>query len=464
VQLTSVAAEGSRNDISLVGTVRSFTEAAITAERGGRVTSVAATIGSTVQAGQVLVSLENAAERAAVLQAEGSYEAALAAAAQSAIGTDEAATNLRATRNQAVTTVRTAYTTVDNVIKNNVDQFFSNPSNPVNPELTINGQGYSSSLVQQRIQLQSILRDWQDRTAALSPTSDFAAETNYAKSQIDTAIRLVDTFIELFSEQDRFTKYSEAQIAGFASTFGSLRSNLIAQQAQLDAVVSSLEAARDAVRRAELTAAGGTTSAADAQVKQALGSLRAAQANLAKTILRTPITGTVNELPVRVGDFIGAQTKVAEVANNNALEIVTYAGDNELFALQVGDTVTIEDEFTGTITTISPAVDSQTGKTEVRIASDNPAIKNGDTVRITTSASTEDVALTDVRVPLSAIKFEREDGYMFRVVNERLEKFPVSLGSVFGSTVAVTDGLGVTDEFVIDARGLREGDEVEIVE
>ncbi|MCA9368446.1 efflux RND transporter periplasmic adaptor subunit, partial [Candidatus Kaiserbacteria bacterium] len=241
-----------------------------------------------------------------------------------------------------------------------------------------------------------------------------------------------------------------------------VRNQLIGLQTQIRAAETQIETAEDNLSRAKLAASGGTTSSADAQVKQALGVLRAAQANYAKTVLRAPVSGTVNELPVRVGDFIGPQTKVALVANNNALEIVTYASDAELFALQPGDTVTIEGQYEGIITTIAPAVDSATGKTEVRIASENADIKNGDTVRITAAVSVEDVADGTIRVPLTAVKFERADGFMFRVNNSVLEKFPVALGPVFGGEVVIASGLTATDEFVVDARGLREGDSVEV--
>ena len=462
VTVTSASSLAGESTISLVGSVRAFSEAAVTAERAGRVTSVNTTLGATVGAGQVLVTLENASENASVLQAQGSYEAALAAAAQSDVGTAEAANGLQLAKNNAVTTLRTAYSTSDGVVRNNIDQFFTNPDSIHTPGLRISGEGSTAALNAKRVAFQDILEQWQSQTNQLTTGSDFTTEIAYAKAQVDSTIEFVDMFITVFNEQERYSKYTQAEITGFSTTFGALRNTLIGQQSQLNATVSNLESAADAVRRAELSASGGTTSAADAQVKQALGSLRAAQANLAKAILRAPVSGTVNELPVRVGDFIGAQTKVAEVANNNALEIVTYASDNELFALQAGDVVTIAGKYEGVITTIAPAVDSNTGKTEVRIATDNQAIKNGDTVRITKNVTTEDVSLIAVRVPLTAVKFERENGFMFGVTDGKLVKFPVALGAIFGGNVEITDGLSITDNFVKDARGLREGDPVEV--
>ena len=461
VTVTSASALAGESTISLVGSVRAFSEAAVTAERGGRVTSVNTTLGATVGAGQVLVTLENASENASVLQAQGSYEAALAAAAQSDVGTAEAQTRLVNAQNSALATIQTAYTTADSVIRTDIDNFFSNPTSFTTPGLRISGKGLTDTLNQTRVEFRTILVEWQGRTNVSTDTT-IEEDITYSKQQLQKTINFVSTFITVLNTQDSDSRYSDTELNEFRVTFAGIRNNLVSIQSQLDSASANIENAQDAVRRAELSASGGTTSAADAQVKQALGSLRAAQATLAKTILRAPVSGTVNELPVRVGDFIGAQTKVAEVANNNALEIVTYASDNELFALQAGDVVTISGKYDGIITTIAPAVDSATGKTEVRIATDNQAIKNGDTVRITKNVTTEDVSLVAVRVPLTAVKFERENGFMFSVADGKLIKFPVTLGAIFGGNVEISEGLSVTDSFVKDARGLREGDSVEV--
>lgn len=124
VVTTITAAEYSgTQDFSTVGTVRAFTEASVTSETGGRVVSVNALLGQTVPASFIVATLENASERAAVLQAEGAYEAALAAAAQGNISVSEANTALVTAQNSAVSTVLSSYNTVSGVIRNSVDDF-----------------------------------------------------------------------------------------------------------------------------------------------------------------------------------------------------------------------------------------------------------------------------------------------------------------------------------------------------
>ena len=369
VSVTTALQYSGTQDFSTIGTVRAFTEAAVTAETAGRVVSVNAQLGQQVPAGFVIATLENASEQAAVLQAEGVYEAALAAAAQSNVGLDEAQTALTSAQNGAVSSVSSAYNTVNGIVRNSIDSFFANPDARV-PGLKIDGKGQTLAINDERVAFQTILKEWQSRSNTISVTSDLDAELTYAKTQTERTIALVDTFIDLFNADNADNSYTAAELQTFSTNFTTLRSTLLGTKSALDSAQAALNAARDSVRRSEIAASGSTASASDAQVKQALGALRAAQANLAKTILRTPISGTVNSLSVRAGDFVSNQTVVARVANNNALEILAYVGEKERDAFAVGETVTIDGTMEGVITAIAPAVDANTGKTEIRIGTE----------------------------------------------------------------------------------------------
>ena len=461
VTVSSAAKLSGEQEISVVGSVRAFSEAAVTAEASGRVTSVNASLGQTVPAGFVLASLENASERAAVLQAEGSYEAALASAQQSNVGLDEAQTGLRRAENDAISTFQSSYNTVNGIVRNNIDAFFSNPDAKV-PGVKISGNGKTPFLNSERVAFQLILSDWQLESTALTADSDLQLALNNAVTRVNRTIALVDTFIGLFNAEDEDRSYTSEQLTAFSTSFTSLRATLQATKKDINDDISALKNAEDAVRKAEIGATGSQSSAADAQVKQALGSLRSAQANLSKTILRTPISGTVNSLNVRVGDFVANQEVVGRVANNNALEIITFVGDKEINAFAVGSPVIIEGKYEGTVTEVAPAVDPVTRKTEVRIAIETEEIQNGDTVTVTKTFTSEAVDNQPIVVPLSAVKFEIDNGFIFAVENNKLVSRPVELGVIRGGSLEITSGLSLTDEFVLDARGLLQDTEVEV--
>lgn len=461
VSVTTPAKYLGDESLSLIGSVRAFTEATVTTERSGRVVGVNVKLGQKIQAGTIIATLENALERASVLQAEGVYDAAVAASAQSGVGLNEAQNVLRNAKNSAVSTFKSSYNTVNGIVVNSIDSFFSNPNTGI-IGLKIDGRGFTSQLNTERIEYRVLLPTWQSRVNSISIDSELRAELEYAKENTARTINFVDTFLAVFNQQGDSSRYTQAELQSLGSTYTNLRSSLITVQSSINAALSGLTSAEDTVQRAQLSASGGTTSAADAQIKQALGSLRAAQANFAKSILRAPVSGTVNSLSVRTGDFINAFTPVAIVANNNALEIVTYVSDVELASIQKGDEVIVENEYIGRITEIAPAVDVNTHKTEVRIATEGTSIKNGDTVRITKDIVVENKSDNVVRVPLTAIKFERENGLVFIVIDGKLVSRPVTLGTILGNSVEIIDGLSSEEDFVVDVRGLVVGSEVEI--
>lgn len=453
VTLSTPAKYSGSESLTLIGTVRAVAEANITSEQSGRVVSVPVKLGGNVTAGQVIATLENASERASVLQAEGVYEVALAAAAQSGVGVDQANTSLITAKQTAVSTFQSSYNTINGLILNSVDTYFSNPNGRL-PGLRIDGKGYTTQLNNERVAFQTLLPAWRDKANTINTNSDLSTELAYARENTKRTITLIDTFLTVFSSQSNSSRYTEPELQGIITTFTGLRSNLIGVQSNIDNAINGLTSAEDNVRRAKLASSGGQNSAADAQLKQALGTLRAAQANLAKTILRSPISGTINNLSVRTGDFVNSFSTVAQVANNNALEIVTYISENERDLFAVGDKVIIESNTEGIVTEIAPAVDPTTRKVEVRIATENINVISGDTVRITKEGSTNVNTNQTITIPLSAVKFEQEDGFIFTVIDNKLVAKPVTLGAVRGGSVEVKEGLNNEDTFVVDARGL----------
>jgi RND family efflux transporter MFP subunit len=463
VTVATPAALASGSSVSLIGTVAPKTQAKLVSEASGRVVAVNASLGQYVTAGSIIAQLENASERAAVLQAEGVYEAALAAARASALGVDSAASNLVGEQNSAITTHASAYTTVSNIVRTDLDPFYGNPDGQI-IGLKVDGQGYQTSLIQARRALQTTLPEWQARATNLSTDDNIAAALTAAERVTTDVLALLDMFIAAFSDTN--SNLSDDVARGYVSDLNTKRASLLATTAALQAAGTQLTAAYDALSRAEAAGSQSTpvTSAAEAQVKQALGALRAAQANNAKTVIRTPISGTVNALSVAVGDFVGQSVPVAEVANNAGLEVTTYVSENEARTFTIGQPVSLGKNATGTVTSISPAIDTTTGKVELRIDASGTELKAGSTVSITitTAEVPED---TRVLVPLTAIKLSTDAALVYTVsASSTLVANRVVLGNVTEEFVEITEGLTNDTLIVVDARGRKVGETVTLAE
>lgn len=457
---TAASIQAGTND-TFIGTVRAVSEAQIQSEVGGRVTSVAVRAGDQVGAGAVIATLENASQRAAVLQAEGSYESALAAAAQSDVSVEDAQNSLLSAQNAAVSAYRSAYTTVNGVVFNTLDQFFADPTGVI-VGVRIN-TGNTQSLASARKALQTTLPAWSNASVALTQDGDVEGVLTNGIADTNEVIALLDSLLAAVSNADQTDTLDGAPVTSYTNTLTTARSSLVGALTSLESGQTTITAAEEGLRRAQIGATGNDVSAADAQVKSALGTLRSAQAALAKTILRSPIAGTVNTVTVNQGDFIGAFTQVAEVANNDALEISIFVGENDLATLAVGDTVTIEGGIVGTVSNVAPAIDPATLKTEVRIGAESNELINGATVTVTTDATSNvETAVRPILVPLTAVKFTATDGNMFFVEDGQLVDRPVTIGAVRGSNIEILEGLLRSEEFILDARGLTSGTAVEV--
>lgn len=447
--------------LSLIGTVEAVDQATIQSEVGGRVTSVRVEMGDVVRSGQVIATTENASEYASLLQAEGVYEAALAAAAQSDIGVTQAYTSLESTENAAVSAVRSAYTTANNAIHNYIDTFFTTPDAQFTPGLRLDGYGYTSYLNEERVALGSVLKQWRGEVDTLDVNDDLEGALTDARERTERVIEMVDTFIIILNDQEPPSAYTDAELASYSASFTSLRAELNATLLAIENARTSLQSAEEAVARAEIAGTGGAVSAADASVKQALGTLRSAQAAYARTILRTPVAGRVQTLNVRVGEHLAPMTVIAIVANQSDLLITTHVSAEESDRIEIGDAVRVGEAFGGTVSAIAPGVDPATGKVEVKIAIEESAtLKNGETTRVEiVSGATE--MNDEIRLPLHAFKMTPDGPVVFVVLNGVLEARPIELGEIVGDSVLVT-GIDGATEIVTDARGLEVGTSVTV--
>ncbi len=433
---------GGGSSVNLIGTVRSVTEANILAQTGGTVRAVRTALGKSVPAGFVIAELENAAERASVLQAEGAYEAAVAA---------RSAQSLPDTQITARNAYRSAYTTVDTSLELYVDTFYGNPT-AVGPDLLLYPDHDTAvHLSRERARIQTLMGQWESSLGSVD-----SRDPQTLLSEAETYTRTIETFLnELAAAANQNnSRATSAQLSALATA-----------RANVAGVLSSITTAKSSYR----SGSTGATASADASVKQALGSLRAAQANLERTVVRAPIGGQVNFLPIRVGDYVTAFTHVATVAQNGALEIVVYVSENDRDLLAAGSAVLVEDTYEGVITSVSPALDPVTKQIEVHVAVTGASeLVNGQSVHVSfpdLAAETNELPETEgpILLPLSAVKLRAGDRIVYTVDEEsRLVAVSVTVGEVRGDHIEILSELSPELRIVRDARGLSEGQSVEV--
>lgn len=457
--------QGGVGDISIIGTLEAKNEARLQTESAGRVTAVNVKLGDRVSAGRVLASIENSREAAVVLQAQGSYEAALAASSQSEVGVDAAERAYNEARTNAKNAYRTAFTTNDEILRTVIDDLYSNPETNF-PGLKIDGKGLAPTLSEERRRLGEVLNKWRASIEALSSNADELSLLSEAEKNTKDMIELATTLSKLLSEEDANSEFTTEQITIIQAGITSARAQLDGVLASLSGSRSTLNAAKSGFEQAQIAGSNAVVSSADAQVKQALGSLRLAQSSYEKTLIRTPISGTVNALSLKVGTFVGMQEPAAVISNEGGLEVKAYVTEDDIKDIRVGDNVTVEKDVKGVVTQVGSALDPETKKIEIRIGIEGApeTLTNGQSVTVfLTRTESETTTSTKILLPITSIKMTPDGAVIFTVSNEnKLVSHTVTLGAIVGEQVVLEEGVTNDMRIVLDARGLRADQIVEI--
>jgi RND family efflux transporter MFP subunit len=478
VQIASVASLASESGpLPLSGKVTSRGQATILAQTSGEIVSLSRALGDHVAAGQVIAQFDNASQAATVVQAQGAYAAAQASLAK-ASGTT--ATNSGITSAQAAqaaanaqtsvnASLQSTYVALDDAVHTKSDPLFSNPrgASPTLLSFTIPDSQLVVNIQNERLGLEAVLAD--ARTIANS-TSDTDARATAMNADALTVAAFLNDLVRGINQAVPSQSISASMIAADQAAIGSARSEVVNAIASLSAAKGSYDAAQSGAQTAANSASTGSDSdvaLAKANVQQALGSLESAQAALDKTIVRSPISGTIVSLTITQGDFVSSFSTIAEVSNPTALEVDAYVTPGDAKTLSTGGSAVIDGNVKGVITSIAPAIDPSTGQIQVKIGipGDQSSLTDGDTVSVSLSRSissgTATTALpTQFTIPIVAAKITPTGPIVFTVSSSTLVANPIVLGTIVGDQVTVTDGLTPTMDIVTDARGLSTGEAV----
>jgi multidrug resistance efflux pump len=466
VSLTSVNDIGTvSSEVSTIGTVTARSEASLVSERGGRITSLNVTLGQAVSAGSVVATFENASERASVAQAQANLDAARASARQASSGVTDAEEALLQAKKSAVVAHNDAFTIANQLLVNAVDIYFGNPSATI-PGLRINGFGFTNQLNNARYALNATMNNWRITTTQLQSQdpnlSDVLATTIIYQNEL---LSLLDVLIEIVPNQPPIDRTRD-EWRREADTLVREKSRIITSRNNIESAQSAILRAREALLRAQISGSADDTaiSLAQAQIRQAEASVMQANAQLARTIVRAPISGTINTLSVKLGDTTSPQFVIGSILNQQGQEIVAYISDVDMKFITVGQEVIVGNQIAkGVITQIAPSISSVTGRVEIRIAVDANSLTIGETVRIRIRKDVDSIASNSLlRIPLNAVRFIGDDAFVFVVVNERLELLPITVASVRGTSIEVTSGIENDTLFVSDARGRQIGELVRV--
>ncbi len=222
----------------------------------------------------------------------------------------------------------------------------------------------------------------------------------------------------------------------------------------------------DAASRLDALQAGSGGDGVPARVEEARAAAEAARARYAAHVLTAPFEGTVLARLAEPGDAVAVGRGLVDLAATGPTELVAFPSEENLAGLTVGTPARAsadaypEDSFDAAVTLVAPSVDADQGTVEIRLATDDevPYLRPGMTVSVNLFVERR---RADLVLPIGAVRgLTTRDPWVAVLADGRVERRPVTLGSVGDGLVEITSGVGTTDEVVRAADEVEPGDRV----
>jgi len=464
VNLVNVASFRMGNDfVSANGIVSSRGQADLKSVMSAPVETIYVSIGDVVSAGDIILELENADIRAQLEQAQASLAMAEGQYATGGV-------SLESARSNAIDKVRDSYLKGYEAVITQIDPLlFNNDGNRGRLSSMIVDSKLNNQIISIRIDLNDIFRNWEKINSDLTMDSsdeDIALALKTSAKNLATIDKLLNNISQALNDAARFSTDS------FFTFVNNWKAVVSLTRASISGASASLIATESAFSSAD-SSYNLTASAGVAIASAGVSNLRA---QLAKTIIRSPIYGKIASLPIGVGELASPGQVLASVISESGLEIKAYASGEDISRIKVGAKVNIGNMANGIVESVAPSVNSTNKKVEVKIGiNDESDISTtsakeklviGESVQVSILVDRDmikeqkEVDLI-YKLPIQDVKIVPGDAYVLVVDEEsRIKSKQVILGKVDGDFIEVKGGLTDDMNIVSPVYELDEGEEV----
>ncbi|HEX2918726.1 MAG TPA: efflux RND transporter periplasmic adaptor subunit [Edaphobacter sp.] len=283
---------------------------------------------------------------------------------------------------------------------------------------------------------------------------------DYAKAELDVAQAKAQLHLQQAIAAARKKLFEQGAIAG--RDYDTAVAAVAQAQAAYDAASNHLLSLKRVSREATLHLAQG-------QLASAKGKYEAAEAQVAYSEIRSPISGVVTDRPLFPGETAAAGSTLMTVMDTSALLAKVHLSQTVTQRLSLGDEAKVmvpglDDPVPAKVVLISPALDPGSTTVEVWLRVDNKEgrFKAGTPVRVSITGRTIPKA---VKVPLSSILTAEDGSKSVMVVNSgnTAHRVVVQTGITDGDDVQITEGLNGRESVITSgAYGLDDGTKVTI--
>jgi len=182
---------------------------------------------------------------------------------------------------------------------------------------------------------------------------------------------------------------------------------------------------------------------------------------LEKKNIVSPFNGKLTSFDYKIGDFISAGSNLGSIKNLNNLEIEFFVSPIEANLLSKGSKIYLNEKEIGSIYFISPVLD-ESGRIKVKAdlnGNEKLDIKEGASINfkvLKEKSNSNNIII----VPLTAIQMVGNETYLSTVTDRKMKLLPVKTGLLLGEMIEIVDPVNEIKNFIIDSRGIKEGEEI----
>ncbi len=436
--------------VSVTGNVKPLSDVNLAFERGGRVSSLNVSVGDRVYIGDFLASVSNADLQANLDQARANL-----LKAEAVLGNDSLKADLGLNQSQIVliNSLKDSFTKADDAFHNKIYSLFSDPER-YGAHLIFN----TDTLLKEEIEkgrntVSDLFDNWSRNLINLSESSNpelFYLET---KNNLNIIKNLLDNCATAVNGLSATAGLSSTQIETWKSTISTGRSNI---NTAIDVLTTDYNAYKSALLNTQIS--NKDLLVEKASIDQAKAEVANAEAELAKSIVRSPINGVVTDIPVKLGEIVPANQKALTVISFGDYEVEAFVPEADISKLKIGNlaSTTLDAygagiDFPTQVIKIDPAATIIDGvptyKVTLKFASQDSRVRAGMTANLEILTATKEGVMT---IPARAVYSNDGDRFVkvLDSAGQAVErKIEIGLRG-FDGRVEVVSGLSETEKVV----------------
>ncbi|MCX6753793.1 MAG: efflux RND transporter periplasmic adaptor subunit [Candidatus Nomurabacteria bacterium] len=441
-----------KQTVLATGQVVSNTDLSLSFNSTGIVKSLKVKVGDKVKQGQVLATLDQGAELAALTSARGALAAAQARLKRTIEGSSNEEIALA-----EITLAQTKLT--QETLVNNAYQNLLNSTPEAN--LYPTERNYESPTISGNYNLgkegQIIVSI--DLNASSFKTHGLLAVDGDVSTTTPQPIGNSGLFIEFptgvtLNYTDWSIDIPNKKASNYLTNYNAYQTAVSQAKFAIDQRTAELAIKKSAAR-------GSDIDLANADILSAEGQVQAAQARYNNTIISAPVDGTITSIDIKIGEQAMAQKSAIVLQDVSNIYIETNINEANISSLSLGlpidityDSFGTDKIFKGIITKIDPAGTVVSGVVNYKVTASTEQVKDlrpGMTANMTIKVAEKDGVIA---IPSRSIIMNSNGDRVLRLItntkNKSYKEVPIITGlEGDGGLVEVIKGLSIGDEFVI---------------